>query len=272
MKKILTIVLILVAISGWSQVKKLNHYYVLRPSDTDTLQHYRYTYDNNSNLIRIDRKFYDMVWSTHYQHDTLVMESYIHVEGDTSFIMFSYYNDSIVTHSTYLGYTVRGVYLLDDLDHILSYQDIYTTESYAWDGENCIEMIRNGVILTATYQSWINPFYEESKYFRKGTSGSHDFSEYTYTYGDVFQNIVIESEGDYPVYVDYYENDELHFKLYFDYLETIDINETTPGADRIIDVDYFDLMGRKIPKPEQGFYIERKTTDKGIIATKYFKG
>jgi len=271
MKKILTIILMLIAIAGWTQVKKLNNYYVLWPSSNDTVWHYQYTYDNNLNLERIDRKYNNQVWSYHYMHDTLVMQTYIHVEGDTAFGKYSYYTDSIVIHSTYLGDTLRGVYLLDDLDHILSYVDIYTNESYAWDEENCIEMIRNGIIMTATYQSWINPFYEENKFFKLWTYGSHDFCEYTYANGDVYQNIVIESEGDYPVYVERLENNELLFRLYFDYLETNDIYETTPSSAKVIYVDYFDIMGRKIPKPEKGFYIEKKTTDKGIIATKYFK-
>jgi len=39
----------------------------------------------------------------------------------------------------------------------------------------------------------------------------------------------------------------------------------------VLSIDYFDLYGRKIPKPKQGFYIERKLTNKGIISTKYFK-
>jgi hypothetical protein len=150
MKKILTIILMLITIEGWTQVKKLNNYYVLWPSGNDTVWHYQYTYDNSLNLERIDRKYANQVWSYHYMHDTLVMQTYIHVEGDTSFTYYSYYTDSIVIHSTYLGDTLRGVYLLDELDRILSYVDIYTTESYAWDEENCIEMIRNGIIMTAT--------------------------------------------------------------------------------------------------------------------------
>ena len=271
MKKILTLILMLIAIAGWAQDKKLNNYYVLWPSVNDTVWHYHYTYDNNLNLERIDRKYDTQIWSYHYMHDTLIMRTYIHVEGDTAFIKYNYYSDSIVKLNTYLGDTIRGVYILDELDHIISYEDNYATESYDWDGENCYEKIKNGDITSATYQSWINPFYEENKFFRLWIDGSYDFNEYTYYNGNVYQNIVIESEGDYPLYVERFENNEFLFRLYFDYLGISDIYETTPSSTRVLEVNYYDVMGRKIPKPDKGFYIEQKTTEKGIISTKYFK-
>ncbi|MFK5855717.1 MAG: hypothetical protein QM503_06265 [Bacteroidota bacterium] len=38
---------------------------------------------------------------------------------------------------------------------------------------------------------------------------------------------------------------------------------------KVLSVDYYDILGRKIPKPNYGFYIERKLTDKGVITKKY---
>lgn len=256
---------------GWGQEKKLSNYYVLWPTSNDTNWHYKYTYDIDLNLEQIDKKSGTQVWSYHYMHDTLTMQTFINVAGDTAFITYYYYADSIVKLNTFLGDTIRGVYLLDDFNHIISYEDNYATESYDWDGENCYEKIKNGNITTATYQSWINPFYEENKFFRLWIDGSYDFNEYTYANGNVYQNIVIESEDGYPLYVERFENNEFLFRLYFDYLEISDINEVTPSSSKVLYIEYFDIMGRRINKPDKGIYIERKTTDKGIISTKYFK-
>ena len=51
---------------------------------------------------------------------------------------------------------------------------------------------------------------------------------------------------------------------------TTDVPEYASKLHTVLSVDYFDLYGRMIPKPNKGFYIERKITDKGIISKKYF--
>lgn len=39
---------------------------------------------------------------------------------------------------------------------------------------------------------------------------------------------------------------------------------------KVLSVNYFDILGREIIKPNKGFYIERTTTTKGIICKKYY--
>ncbi len=51
---------------------------------------------------------------------------------------------------------------------------------------------------------------------------------------------------------------------------TTDIPEYLSEPHTVLEIEYYDVMGRKISKPTKGFYIECKTTDKGIISQKYF--
>ena len=40
---------------------------------------------------------------------------------------------------------------------------------------------------------------------------------------------------------------------------------------KIISTTYYDILGRKIPKPKSGLYIERNLTNKGVLSRKIFK-
>jgi hypothetical protein len=50
----------------------------------------------------------------------------------------------------------------------------------------------------------------------------------------------------------------------------LSVPEISSEPHTVLSVDYYDLLGRKIPKPKQGFYIERKVTDKGVFSTKHY--
>ena len=80
---------------------------------------------------------------------------------------------------------------------------------------------------------------------------------------------VDETLNDYPTVVTLIAP-EFERTIYFEYNITTDVAENPADHVTVLQTDYFDMHGRKIPKPTKGFYIERKVTDKGIISTKHF--
>jgi hypothetical protein len=254
----------------FSQEKKLMNHFILFPSLTDTVYKYYYHYNENNELNRIDEHYNNLTWSYFYNNDSLIHSAFTS-GGDTSYTTYEYFTDSIIGLNISInGDTIREIYLFDDENKIVSQTDGYTNHSYIWENENCTVYTRNSSIFTYYYQSFVNPFYEENKNFRLGTKGSLNYNEFTYYGGYVYENRVIESIENYPTIVERYENDQLLFMLYFNYLDFTGINEFYEKKPQVFSVDYYDIMGRKIDKPKSGFYIKKQTTNDGIKSSKYY--
>lgn len=268
MKTILIFILMLVGMMSCGQTLKLMNVFIWN-QDGHLLWHYEYTYDDNFNLERIDKEFFSDIWSYYYSNDTLVMQTFEYAPGDTAFTMYDYYADSIVEFDPNIE-NLGGVYLLDSDGHITSYESAFISRAYLWADDNCISRTDNGVNHTITYHTLTNPFYEENKYFKLSVEGSVNFDNYTIGNGYNYNNIVTETIGNYPLKVERYIDGELSYKYQFDYEIINDVPEAQPGYSNVFSIDYYDILGRKIPKPNKGFYIERKTTDQGIVSKKYF--
>ena len=87
---------------------------------------------------------------------------------------------------------------------------------------------------------------------------------------DYYEFEVIEQYMEYPLVIYEYINGNLDYKIYYHYNIIDDIPEVPSRPHEIMSVDYYDITGRKIPKPTNGFYIMSETTDKGIINTKHY--
>ena len=151
---------------------------------------------------------------------------------------------------------------------------------FHWEDENVVKQEYDfGTVIYEIsytyYTEYLNPFYQVHKNFKRNENFIPNRSTYNLRHlsynnrGNVTGEImVIESIGPYPTYLRYANSDTY---IIIEYLEVItNIPETQSAPVTTLQTDYFDLYGRKIPKPNKGFYIERKITDKGIISKKYF--
>lgn len=271
MKTILIISLLLIGMMGWGQEAKLSSAYTVRAENGDTAFSTFYIYDDE-NLEYTDL-FYDSkshLQRKYYRNDTIIKTGIPY--GDEWW--FHYYNDSIVVPFGF-DTTIASVYHLDDSDLIMRKNSPGNVRLYEWENGNMIEEFSDGESeYTATYDyDYINPFYEEYKYFRLGRDGSYNYiNEWGPDgAGAIHKYVVLESIGQYPTIAERYLDGELAYYHYYNYLYVItDIPETALVSATVLSVEYYDIFGRKIPKPQQGLYIERKITNKGIISKKYF--
>jgi len=261
MKTILTITLLLIGMMGRGQEAKLDNWYHLTYPGNDTVNFVVYSYDSANNLKKVYyRSHYYIPTTVNYRNDTLISRS--NMLGSD----YYYYSDddTVMWISNSQGNTDTSYLRIDEYNEVIEYGGGY---SWNWEDGNCMEEIRWGEDTSwyrEYYSEYINPWYEENKYLRRGAqtgtySGSYNLWSIHSFYGtDDVEFEVIESIGPYPTIIDYNSNGSLLSTYYFEYKYVI------PS------VDYFDMLGRKIAKPNKGFYIERKNTDKGIISTKRY--
>ena len=190
------------------------------------------------------------------------------------YIWYHFFNDSIVVPYSF-DTTFVITYYPDDTDFIIRKTNPAHVYLYEWENGNMVEETQNGEsIKTVSYNlSYINPFYEENKYFRFSVNGSYNYVKELINAenGSSSSYEVSASTGPFPTKVEQYYSGSLAYYHYFNYLYVIsDTPEIPPEPIRILSVDYYDIMGRKIPKPTRGFYIRRETTDNGIISTKHY--
>ena len=274
MNKSLTIILLLICFIGLGQEAKLKSAYIIRAESGDTAFWYQYVYDADDNLIYRDfgHSSASLLNRIYYRNDTIIKSG---MPGGNMDWWYHYYSDSIVIPYAF-DTTLVDVFHLNNSDLIIqknSPSDIYT---YEWENGNMIEEFLNG---QSTYSvsydaNFINPFYEEYKYFRFSRDGSYNYiDEWGPDEAGVTNKYkVVESIGPYPIKSERYLDGELSFYHFYNYLYVIsDISEGHSEETIVLSVEYFDINGRVIQKPMRGFYIERTITSKGITSTKYFK-
>lgn len=270
MKTIMLVALMLIGMIGWGQEAKLNSWLWWGYVTNDTIRYAEYTYDSAGYLTQV---YYRSNMYTTYSNDTLI-KTFNGAGGNN----FFYDDDSVMMVIYFLDYPPDTVYLkLSEDNEIVEIGD--WGEEYIWDDGNCMSEIRYGDTIwhREYYSEYINPWYEENKYLRWdqqiGTySGSYNlFSSHINWSGPEWEMVVTESIGPYPTVIDYYSGGDLNSTFYLNYKYVItEIPEVPDNDYKIYSVDYFDLMGRRIPKPVKGFYIERQTTDKGIVSKKFY--
>jgi hypothetical protein len=280
MKTALTITFMLIGIVSWGQFAKVSYVEQFLYYEDYFCQSY-YEYDSESNLKSIE--YYEngvYVSTSNYENDTLVNEywpdgySYYVYNIDSVYRWWAHSSDSLV----------RRIFQLDSLGQVYveySPERFDRYEYHEWENGNCTKVHSDlgSVIYTDSliyYSDYLNPFYTQNESIRRGSAslfrnGSVNLLHERYhTIGSYTEYRVLESIGPYPTLIDY---GDLYDKDYIiiEYFEVSnDIPETHAESHTVIQTDYYDIMGRKIKKPTKGFYIERKTTDKGVISKKYF--
>lgn len=275
MKIILTISLILIGMTGLAQPDYLiKRNYQLDSGDTGFINKYEYNEDFTVKQVQV---YYEgeIVATSLYENDTM-----IRTDNEESYNTYEYYNDSITITYWYDGnHYVSAVYYLDEEDHTVHAKiingplnDIYNI----WDNDNIVEQsyimfdeLHKTII---DYHDYLNPLYNPNKYLQSDIPSCYNYPKsFKDTTGvEVRYFDVIETLGNYPTKVEVYTYGEYDYDIRFEFKVISAIKETEPSSFTLISKDYFDMMGRKIPKPNKGFYIERLTTDKGVISKKYF--
>jgi hypothetical protein len=269
MKQILVIALMIVGFSLQAQEMTLKEY-------TDETYKWVYQYDNQEdwNLETIIKYEGDIVVDVYtYRNDTLVRTGI----DSTNIYDYVYSEDVVDVYYTHgdpdIGkYHKNSYHINEDNEVFLSYTmdftgDTTTTEIYGWVFDNLIiHEIGDTMLSYAYYSAYKNPLLNENKYCKLGfiSSLNYIYEDNDYTY------LLISSINDYPKEVEVYNDDDYSHTLTYKYHNTVDIIESYLEPHTTLSVHYFDLMGREIPKPTKGIYIERKVTDKGIISTKHF--
>lgn len=274
MKKLIVIVFMLVSVfslQAQDSIARLELVIEYQPLDGDFVSvgryEYEYNYQDELDFVRIRDYHGEPVGFYNYSGDT--------INSLQSFV--------------YIHYTPNTVYMVQDGDTIEKFDVNSNNEwlhdgEYVWDKGNLVEWKR---FFTATYQDFRNPYSHTNMYFKshnvypaiggfKSINGSYNLVD-TYHFDDnEFSWLVTDSIGKWPTDIHVFRNGNLKRRFTFEYHDwrLMDLNsaveENLSGHHTVLSVDYFDLYGRKIPKPTQGFYIEIKSTDKGVMSKKYF--
>lgn len=274
MKAILITMLILIGIMVAAQETPILLEVHCKPAGEDTtFLKYEIVYDEDGLKAATLTDAMTSTWFlNHYENDTLrsriTQIGWIYYEHKISQSKIVENYGSIITYSVNSDYEITDYW---------THWGVYYAYEYEWASNNLQNIYRNDtIILSSSYDpNYRNPYYGINKTFRVDPWGSHDMplsivdgmiSDYT------LNMVVRDYANDYPTEIDYYSSS--NNLLYTEYL----IYEVIDGVDdklhlepyTVLSVDYYDIMGRKFSKPEKGFYIERKTTNKGIVSTKYF--
>lgn len=196
---------------------------------------------------------------------------------------FNYYgDDSIVefTSSQTSGWNTykSGTYYINSDFEMSSYKMMDMGGNYLWTiyytfvNGNCTEILQpDGLIETMDYSTYINPYLNEKKYFRRAFQGSVNFMETGDFLNSYYELVVHSSLNNFPVKVDFYIDNELFITSEYEYYDFTSIGESqTYDTHKILDISYFNLLGQKIEKPVKGFYIERIINTKGAVSQKKF--
>jgi hypothetical protein len=158
------------------------------------------------------------------------------------------------------------------------YQIIKTNDgdSLIWDDGNLMRKEKGEAFATEfIYTGYNNPFRHVWKTFKNHHTSSRKQVEYeNLPYGSYYRYVVLDSENNYPTEIDKFMSDGPDHEVYigtylYSYRVITDIHEI-PEQLKVHSVAYFNLLGQEIEKPKEGFYIERKITDKGPVSTKFY--
>lgn len=269
MKTILITIALLIGLSMQGQNMYLDNYQVIDISLNDTVIRSAYQYDNDWKLtgrVKLGPNTSDSTVYV-YENDTLLSYMGLYLEYYDDVIALLVDNDPPAL--------VSRLYMHDNGDS--HYRIIENEEQdyfiYEWNEMSNMTILGTdfGYGAVYIYGSYLNPLYQSKKSYKITYESSVNFIDYyVEDDGDTHVYQVVESIENYPTRVNYYIND-VHRSVYiYEYNIVSDVGENILGNYTVISIDYYDIMGRKISKPEKGFYIERKTTNKGIISTKYF--
>ncbi len=228
-------------------------------------------YDEYGNLLEMKTEQYDPDGVPHhsgssyyYENDTII-QFYAYPQNFTWDMVYT--EDSIIRYSSQSGPT--SYYVSDHVTNQIDssrYANSTRSRPFVWEEDNLLSWGLGFEV--SYYEDILNPFYNAFKYLRFDYRSSRNYLEY-FAENSYFE--VVETFNGYPTEVrNYYFGDfavTFYYEYNYIYVNTPEINTEQP---EVLSVDYFDIMGRSIPKPDRGFFIERKTTVKGVVSNKYF--
>lgn len=209
-----------------------------------------------------------------FSNDTLLLE----VQPNLT-IRYEHYVDSVMVFYENGSSNLQSVYYLNIDFEATSQRKFNTgggytgTNYFSWEDGNLMDVsFYNGNIWTFDYfTEYKNPYENENKYMKRSlyASGSYasdaDFTDYIWK----FQ--VLSHINGYPVEVELYKDGELNRNILFEYHNVTNVEVLAANLEyEVLDIMYYNISGQKINKPDKGFYIERKHTDKGMFSKKYF--
>jgi len=245
-------------------------------SNGDTTGRYDYDYDENYQLKTVimfnNQGDTSNLW--HYENDTIRYFT-TYAGGYKTYV---YTDDSIIQYN-YDQSQVLAIYYLDDQDHVVHMylQNVIPSDWYQdWTGNNITkqswELYGTTYEYTVSYSEYLNPAYPPNRVIQNDIDCSYNMINKTY--GDSGNEIlyydVVESVDNYPLKINVYHSNNFDHELCFEYLTINSTLEFAEEQKNILSINYYDLMGREIEKPNKGFYIELKTTDKGTVSKKRF--
>lgn len=144
---------------------------------------------------------------------------------------------------------------------------------YDWEMGNCVNSENSiGGQEFMEYDNLVrNPYYNENKYFKRSFLGSLNqltfgqflTVDYTFT--------IISTENEYPTEIEFSDSNGDTRTLYYEYHDPSGIGDGLQAQSfEVLSVNYYNLLGQEIQKPEHGFYIEIKITSKGISGKQFF--
>ena len=277
MKTILITIALLIGLSitGQDSIPRISEITYDYYSNSDNNYTMEYHYDSEDKLEFVYRKDYegDTDYTYFYNNDTLYKSSRF------AYKYYHYYtSDSVITTD------VNGsIHWIFDIDENKQWLD---NGYYTWYNGNCVE---GGNDWYATFQTnFRNPLIHTNLHFKAGWvvfygnsynllkvmfNSSYNIMDTHYeSDGNIRSLVVTDSIGEWPTKIEYWINDIFRGIWYIEYHDWIlsSTPEISIDPHTVLQTDYYDMIGRSIEKPTQGFYIERKTTEKGIISKKYF--
>ncbi len=226
---------------------------------------------------------FNQEYNYYYSTDS-ILDSIVELSNELETI-WKYSGDTLVSidhpnYIEYFHYTSDTIYRIRDNEITWKYdinnQNCYLAGGqFVWENGNCIEYVNtwNAVF----YEEYKNPWFHSSKLFRRQESyglrsgNINLLQNQIYPDWEYFSMYVTESIGEWPTQINYSWNTGSTTILieYYDWIP-VDINENSSNLTLPFFIEYYDLLGRKISKPEQGFYIERKLTKKGVTSKKIY--
>jgi hypothetical protein len=273
MRKLMTISLLLMWFVGFGQEEYLlKRFYRMNGEDTS----YRYKFEYNDDWSLNSYRFY---YGSNYDEFTFENDTLVASQEFSRSYTYHYFTDSVIqiewssgepdtTITHYLDQQGRVVHTWEPdgfIDHY--YND--------WEGENVMKhsyhMMNILYWFTIKYSDYLNPLYPVNKNLRDNHRSSYNYPlvQYDESGNPEYTYEVVESLGDYPAVVNGWDGN-IHHQLRYEYHVITNISPPEVEETVVHSVEYLDMLGRKIQKPQHGFYIERKTTNQGVISKKYF--
>lgn len=274
-KALFTLALVIIGMVSWAQEELLlKRKYEI--DNGDTTNRYDYDYDENNQLKTViwfnSQGDTSHLW--HYENDTI--RYYTSAGG--AYKPYVYTEDSIIQYN-YDQSQALVIYYLDEQNHVIHYylRNVTPSDFYQeFTGDNITKqwwvLYGDTTEYSATYSDYLNPAYPANRIIQKDIDCSYHMIHKTFgdSGNEIFDYDVVESIGNYPVRINVYKNNGLDHELCFEYLSLTSTPEISRISGEILSVNYFDLLGRIIEKPDKGFYIEVKATGKRIQAQKHF--